>query len=74
MSNTKGELVSKEALHIGDVMPCFVYYWKKKNNGRVQRIGFAEHFVGTQVMVRESSYSRDMYKIEDLEILEVNKV
>jgi hypothetical protein len=73
MSNTKGELVSKEALHIGDVMPCFVYYWKKRGTGRVQRIGFAEHFVGTQIMVRESSYSRDMYKIEDLEILEINK-
>lgn len=73
MSDTDVKLESKEALHIAGVMPCFVYYWKNKPNGRVQRIGFAEHFVGTQVMVRESSYSRDIYKTEDLEIIEVNK-
>jgi hypothetical protein len=47
--------------------PCFVYYWKAKGKGRIQRIGYAESVLGDSVMIRESSYSRDLIKKENVE-------
>lgn len=67
----KGE---DKALHIADVMPCFVYYMKRRGeNFKVETIGYAELYVSSEyIMIRESSDTRDIYHIDDVEILEVN--
>lgn len=54
---------------IKDKIPCYVLYWELRGNGRVQRIGHAECSVSENlVMVRQSSYSRDIFHINDLEL------
>ncbi len=55
-----------KALRQDAVMPCLVYFTDEKN---FEKIDVAEHFVDSKyVMVRYSSYYRDMILYTDLRV------
>ena len=62
MSDTN---IKEEKLH-GVKLPCIVFY--DQSNG-AERIGIAQYYVGSMVMIRQSSYSRELVKPDNLSIV-----